>query len=204
MFTAQFLLTSLVVVMVPGTGVLYTISTGIARGRPASIAAAIGCTFGIVPHLLASGLGLSAVMHMSAGVFSILKYAGSAYLLYLAWQMWKDTGTIAIRRESTERSLLSVAWKGAAVNVLNPKLTVFFFAFLPQFIIPGAMSATQQLVGLSAVFMLMTLAVFCLYGLAASGARRVFGTTPKAVRWVQRSFAVVFAGMAVQLAFARR
>ncbi|MBP7892650.1 MAG: LysE family translocator [Firmicutes bacterium] len=207
MFTAQFLLTSLVVVLMPGTGTLYTISTGIARDWRASVAAAIGCTLGIVPHLLASALGLSTLMHMSAEVFSIVKHVGSAYLLYLAWQTWKDTGVVEIGRtgrEPIESSLVKVAWKGIALNVLNPKLTVFFLAFLPQFITCGGVSATQQFIGLSAVFMLMTLAVFCLYGFVASSARRVLGATPRAMRWVQRSFAVVFGGLAIELAFTRR
>jgi threonine/homoserine/homoserine lactone efflux protein len=172
MFTAKFLLTSLVVVLIPGTGVLYTISTGLARDRCASIAAALGCTFGIVPHLLASALGLSAIMHMGAAVFTVVKYAGSAYLLYLAWQMWKEKGALAAGRGPVETSLARVAWKGVVLNILNPKLTVFFLAFLPHFILPGAGSATGQLVGLSAVFMLMTFVVFCLYGLLASSGTR--------------------------------
>ena len=207
MFTTQFLLTSLVVVLMPGTGTLYTISTGIARDWRASIAAAIGCTFGIIPHLLASALGLSTLMHISAEVFSVVKYVGSAYLLYLAWQMWKETGGVEIGRlgrETTEPNLVQVAWKGIAINLLNPKLTAFFLAFLPQFITREGVSVTQQFLGLSVAFMLMTLAVFCMYGFIASGARRVLGAKPRAMRWVQRSFALVFGGLAVELAFTRR
>ncbi len=204
MFSTQFLITSLIVVLMPGTGAIYTISTGMAQSWRAGIAAAVGCTFGIVPHLLASILGLSAMMHMSAEVFSIVKYAGSAYLLYLAWQMWKDTGEVAFGPRSAGSSYAKVAWRGIVLNILNPKLTIFFLAFMPQFIKSGDMSATQQLVGLSAVFMLMTLAVFCVYGLIADGVRQVFGGMPKAMRWLQRSFAVVFAGLAAELAFSKR
>ncbi|BAS26764.1 LysE family translocator [Limnochorda pilosa] len=204
MLTTQFLLTSLIVVVMPGTGVLYTLSNGMARGGRAGIAAALGCTLGILPHLLASALGLSAIMHVSATVFSVVKYGGSAYLLFLAWQMWKETGALAIGHESTESSLVKVALRGVALNILNPKLTIFFLAFLPQFITPGVLSATRQLVGLSAVFMLMTLVVFCLYALLAGGARKALSAMPRSIRWIQRSFAVVFAGLAVELAFTRR
>lgn len=204
MFSTQFLLTSLIVVLMPGTGAIYTISTGMAQSWRAGIAAAVGCTLGIVPHLLASALGLSAMMHMSAQVFSVVKYAGSAYLLYLAWQMWRDTGELALKPKSAVSSYTKVAWKGIVLNILNPKLTIFFLAFMPQFIKSGDMSATRQLAGLSAVFMLMTLAVFCLYGLVAGGVRKVFGAMPTAMRWLQRSFAVVFAGLAAELAFSKR
>ncbi|HHW08667.1 MAG TPA: LysE family translocator [Firmicutes bacterium] len=204
MFTVHFLLTSLVVVLIPGTGTIYTVSTGLARNWRAGIAAAVGCTLGIVPHLLACALGLSALMHMSATVFSIIKYAGSAYLLYLAWQMWKDTGQVAIGREPAATNYVTVAWKGILLNILNPKLTIFFLAFLPQFITTGHLSALQQLVGLSAVFMLMTLIIFCIYGLIAGSIRTLFEAMPRAMRWMQRSFAVVFAGLAAELALTER
>lgn len=204
MLSTEFLVTALVVVLIPGTGVLYTVSTAIARDWRAGVAAAIGCTFGIVPHLLASAMGLSAVMQLGAEVFTAVKLAGSVYLLYLAWQMWKATGAFETSRGSSETGAVRVAFKGVALNVLNPKLTAFFLAFMPQFIDPRAASSTLQLLELSAVFMLMTLVVFCVYGIAASAARSAIRGGPKAMRWLRRSFAVVFAGLAVQLALSDR
>ncbi|NTW29124.1 MAG: LysE family translocator [Coriobacteriia bacterium] len=203
MFTAQFLLTALVVVLIPGTGALYTISTGIARGSRVGVAAAFGCTIGIVPHLLASALGLSAIINMGAQVFSGVKLAGACYLLYLAWQTWKEAGRFSAQGDTVERGLAEVAWRGVALNLLNPKLTIFFLAFLPNFITPGS-SAMQQLAGLSAVFMVMTFVVFSLYAVIASAARLIFSGTSQAMRWLQRSFAVVFAGLAVELALSDR
>ena len=97
MFTLEFLLTSLIVVLIPGTGVIFTISTGLAQGRRASFFASIGCTLGIVPHLLATVLGLSAVMHSSALAFQFLKYAGVAYLFYLAFATWRDRTPFAVQ-----------------------------------------------------------------------------------------------------------
>jgi threonine/homoserine/homoserine lactone efflux protein len=195
----EFLLTSLVVVLVPGTGVIYTVSTGLAQRWRASIAAAFGCTAGILPHLSASILGLSAILHMSALAFQVLKVVGSLYLLYLAWSMWQDTGTFKFDRPAQKTDAFQIALKGFLINILNPKLTMFFFAFLPLFVSPDAASPTQQMLGLSAVFMLMTLVIFALYGILASGISTYLINSPKAIRWMQRSFAVIFAALAIKL-----
>jgi len=204
MFNAEFLLTSLVVVLVPGTGVIYTVSTGLAQQWRASIAAAIGCTVGILPHLMASILGLSAILHMSARAFQVLKFAGSLYLLYLAWSMWRDTGKFKFDRPVSKNTAFQIALKGILINILNPKLTVFFFAFLPLFISPDAISPTQQMLALSAVFMGMTFVIFALYGILASGVSAYFTNSPKAVKRMQQSFAVIFAVLAAELALSER
>lgn len=201
MISTEFLITSLIVVLVPGTGVIYTVSTGLALRWRASIAAAIGCTAGIIPHLIASIVGLSAVMHHSAIVFQILKIAGSLYLLYLAWSMWRETGVIQLDGQTSSRSAVQIVIKGVLINLLNPKLALFFFAFLPQFISVDGSSPTQQMIGLSAIFMLMTLVIFNLYGILASGVSTYFLNSPKAMRTVQRAFALMFAGLALKLAF---
>ncbi len=199
MFNTEFLLTSLIVVIVPGTGVIYTVSTGLAQRWRASLAAALGCTMGIVPHLSASILGLSAILHMSALAFQTLKVAGSLYLLYLAWGMWQDRGALRFDRPAQKTNSFQIALKGVLINILNPKLTLFFFAFLPLFISPDAASPTQQMLGLSAVFMLMTLVIFAVYGILASGVSTYLINSPKAIRRVQQSFAVIFAGLAAKL-----
>ena len=195
----EFLLTSLVVVLIPGAGVIYTVSTGLAQRGRASIAAAIGCTAGILPHLAASILGLSAILHMSALAFQVLKVGGSLYLLYLAWSMWQDTGALKFDRTAKKTNAFQIALKGILINILNPKLTIFFFAFLPLFISPNAASPTRQMLGLSAVFMLMTLVIFAVYGILASGISAYLINSPRAIRRIQRSFAVIFAVLAARL-----
>src|SRR5262245_28382278 len=167
MFKPEFLLTSLIVVLVPGTGVVYTITTGLTLKWRASLAAAIGCTLGIVPHILASILGLSALMNISAQIFSVLKLAGAAYLLYLAWNMWREAGTLEINKKDIETSLTKIILKAIAINLLNPKLTIFFFAFLPLFVSKASSSPTMEMLLLSSVFMGLTLIVFALYGILA-------------------------------------
>jgi threonine/homoserine/homoserine lactone efflux protein len=204
MITPEFLLASLVVVLIPGTGVVYTITTGLTLKWRASLAAAIGCTLGTVPHILASILGVSALLNMSAQVFSLLKWAGSIYLLYLAWNMWREAGTLEVHTKSTETGISKIIVKAVAINLLNPKLTIFFFAFLPLFIASNSSSPTIQMVILSAVFMGITLIVFALYGILASGISAYLANSSKAVKRVQQTFAVILAGFAVQLGLSER
>jgi threonine/homoserine/homoserine lactone efflux protein len=204
MIKPEFLLTSLVVVLIPGTGVVYTITTGLTLKWRASLAAALGCTLGIVPHILASILGLSTLLNMSARIFSVLKLAGALYLLYIAWNMWREAGTLEIEQQSTETSVTKIILKAIAINLLNPKLTIFFFAFLPLFVSKDSASPTLEMIMLSAVFMGLTLIVFALYGILASGISAYLLNSSKAVKRLQQAFAVVLAGFAVKLAFSEK
>lgn len=204
MITTQFLLTALVVVLIPGTGVLYTVSTGLMSGWRASIAAAIGCTAGILPHILASILGLSALLHTSALAFQVVKFAGVAYLLYLAWSMWRQTGSVQFSTEGGMKSLRRVALRGILINILNPKLTIFFLAFLPLFVVPTAAAPLVQMGLLSAVFMAMTLVVFIGYGLFAHALSQRMTRSPRLITWLHRSCAALFAALGLRLALAER
>ena len=195
----EFLLTTLIVVLIPGTGAIYTVSTGLFYGWRASLAAALGCTLGIVPHLLVSIVGLSFVLHLSAVTFQILKFAGALYLLYLAWAMWREREAPSFSA-SPERSFRQTVGKAVLLNLLNPKLTVFFLAFLPVSISPNAASPLAELLLLSLVFMGLTLIVFALYGVMASSARQHVADSPRVVFWFRRAFAAVFAALAVRLA----
>lgn len=204
MINPEFLLSSLIVVLIPGTGVVYTITTGLTLKWRASIAAAIGCTLGIVPHILASILGLSALLNMSAQVFSALKIAGAMYLLYLAWNMWREAGKLEINKKSTETSVTQIVIKAIAINLLNPKLTIFFFAFLPLFVSKDSSSPTLEMITLSAVFMGMTFIIFVLYGILASGISTYLINSSKAVKRLQQAFAVILAAFAVKLALSEK
>jgi threonine/homoserine/homoserine lactone efflux protein len=200
MFNTEFLITSLIVVLIPGTGVIYTISAGLFLGWRASIVAALGCTAGIIPHLCACILGLSAILHMSAMIFQTVKYAGAAYLIYLAWSMWNDTGALKFDSPSHKNGLRQIATKGFLINILNPKLSIFFLAFLPLFVSSKALSPMFEMFILSVIFMAMTLIVFILYGILANGVRRYVVKSPRIVLWLQRSFAATFAALGIKLA----
>ena len=203
MFTPEFLITSLIVVLIPGTGVVFTVSTGLTQGRRASFFASVGCTLGIVPHLLATVLGLAAVMHTSALAFQALKFAGVAYLLFLAVATWRDRSAFAVQ-DVEEKNAAGIVLKAFLLNILNPKLTIFFLAFLPQFVDPNAGPALAQLVGMSAVFMAMTFAVFVVYGVLAHAFRRAVIESPRVQAWLRRGFAAAFAGLGLQLAASDR
>jgi threonine/homoserine/homoserine lactone efflux protein len=201
--SAEFLVTALVVVLVPGTGVIYTVSAGLFEGRRASVFAAIGCTLGIVPHLVASSLGISALMHMSAETFRLLKILGVLYLLYLAWSMWRSTGTLSVTESGRSNQARAIVIRGILINLLNPKLTLFFFAFMPQFLTNESAIAARMFL-LSGVFMGLTLVVFVIYGLLASKLRDRVISSPRIVEWLQRGFAGAFALLAARLAFQQR
>jgi threonine/homoserine/homoserine lactone efflux protein len=204
MITLNFLVTSLIVVLIPGTGVVFTVSTGLAAGRRASVFAALGCTAGIVPHLLATVLGLSALMHASALAFQVLKFAGVAYLLYLAIATWRDNTAFAPGAAAGRASARSLVTRAFLLNILNPKLTIFFLAFLPQFVAPDAASPLRDLLVLSGVFMAMTFVVFVLYGLLANAFRKAVIESPRVQAWLRRTFAAAFAGLGLNLALSER
>ncbi|QDH64528.1 LysE family translocator [Pseudomonas azotoformans] len=204
MLSLNFLVTCLIVVLIPGTGVIFTVSTGLTAGKRASVFAALGCTAGILPHLLTSVLGLSALLHTSALAFEVLKYAGVAYLLYLAYATWRDRSAFAMNDAPTVATARSLMLRGFLLNILNPKLTIFFLAFLPQFVAPGSTAPAVQMLVLSAVFMAMTFAVFVIYGLLANEFRRAVIESPRVQNWLRRSFAAAFAGLGLNLAFAQR
>jgi threonine/homoserine/homoserine lactone efflux protein len=178
----EFLVTTLVVVATPGTGVLYTLAAGLSRGTRASVIAAVGCTLGIVPHMLAAITGLAALLHTSALAFQILKYLGVAYLLYMAWTTLREKGALSVDGDEAPRSARKVITSGILINILNPKLTIFFFAFLPQF------------------FMLVTLIVFVVYGMFAAAVRSRVISRPGVMAWMRRVFAGSFVALAGRLA----
>ncbi|MGA7810849.1 LysE family translocator [Bradyrhizobium sp.] len=199
-----FLLTSLIVVVSPGTGVLYTLAVALTRGSRASVAAAFGCTLGIIPAMLAAMLGLAAVMHASALAFATLKWLGVVYLLYMAWQSLRETGALSVEPRLSARSSRQVIVTGFLINILNPKLSIFFLAFLPQFVAASEVHPLTRMVELSSAFMAMTFMVFMFYGLFAAGVRDRVVTRPRVMTWLRRAFAGGFALLGVRLAFAER
>jgi threonine/homoserine/homoserine lactone efflux protein len=198
----EFLITSLIVVASPGTGVLYTLGMGLSRGSRASVVAAFGCTLGIVPHMAAAILGLAAILHTSAVAFQTFKYLGVAYLLYMAWNALREHG--ALRVEHNARSAAQVTVTAILINILNPKLSIFFLAFLPQFIDASEPHPISQMLVLSGVFMLMTFVVFVGYGLFAASIRTHIISRPRVLTWMRRTFAGAFVALGAKLAFAER
>ena len=201
----EFLVTSLIVVVAPGAGVLFTLAAGLARGSRASVIAAFGCTLGIVPHMAAAIMGLAALLHTSALAFQILKYLGVAYLLYMAWSTLRERGALSVEvKENGPRSATQVIVAAILINSLNPKLSIFFLAFLPQFVSAGEPHPMARMLGLSAVFMLLTFVVFVGYGTFAAAVRSHVISRPRVLMWMRRSFAGAFAALGAKLALAER
>jgi threonine/homoserine/homoserine lactone efflux protein len=200
----EFLLTSLIVVASPGTGVLYTLAAGLSRGARASVLAALACTLGIIPHMVAAITGLAALLHTSALAFQTLKYLGVAYLLYMAWSTLQEQGALKIEKEIEPRSVRQVIVSGILINILNPKLSIFFFAFLPQFVNANEPRVLQHMLELSLIFMLLTLVVFICYGVFAASVRNHITSRPKVLMWMRRTFAGAFAALGIKLALSER
>lgn len=202
--STEYLITSLVVVLLPGTGVIYTLAIGIGRGWLASVAAAFGCTLGIVPAALASVIGLSAILHTSALLYQGMKLLGVLYLFYMAWSMLRDDSLLDVKPSAERNSLWRIAINGALLNVLNPKLSLFFLAFLPQFVSSGSRDTTLELVGLASIFMSLTFVVFVGYGACAALARDHVISRPRVMSWIKRSLAASFGVLGLKLALSER
>jgi len=200
----EFLATALVVVLVPGTGVIYTLATGLGQGKRAAIAAAFGCTLGILPAMLAAILGLAAVLHASALAFQVVKWAGVAFLLWLAWGTLKERGAFDVTPDRARRGYTAIMIRAVLLNTLNPKLSIFFLAFLPQFVDPAAAAPLAEMVVLSIVFMAMTFVVFVGYGFAASAVRARVLASARIMAWMRRTFAAAFVALGAKLALTAR
>ncbi|HEY8577944.1 MAG TPA: LysE family translocator [Devosia sp.] len=202
--SVEFLLTTFIVVASPGTGAIYTIAAGLGRGGKASLWAAFGCTVGIILHMIAAISGLAAILHTSALAFEIIKYLGVAYLLYMAWMTLKESGVLSVEGSRTEKSVAEVIVEAILINILNPKLSIFFFAFLPQFVPASSPNALNRMVELSSVFMLLTFVVFAVYGLFAASMRSHVISRPAVMTWMRRSFAAAFVALGAKLALTER
>jgi len=199
-----FLITALLVVASPGTGAIYTISTGLSHGIRRGLIAAAGCTLGILPHMLAAILGLATVFRTSALAFEILKVIGAAYLLYMAWNALRDARMLEIKDSGKAQRPGKIIASAVLVNLLNPKLPVFFLAFLPQFVPANDPSPIASMIALSTVFMTMTLVVFALYGSFAALMRTHVLSRPAVLTWMRRSFAACFALLGLRLLVSQR
>ncbi len=202
--SSEFLITSLIVVISPGTGALYTIATGLGSGVKQSLIAAVGCTLGIIPHMLAAITGLAAIFHTSAAAFGIIKFLGVIWLLYMAWITLKQNGPLQVESTSETATPLKVIVHAVLINLLNPKLSLFFLAFLPQFISTETISPTNDMLILSGIFMLMTLLIFMLYGVFSSFMRGHILSRPKVMRILRASFSLSFIGLGIKLILTQR
>lgn len=204
--TLDFWIASIVVTATPGPGALFTIAAALSRGVRVGLVAAAGCTLGIVPHMALALSGAAAVLAASSVAFEVMKWFGVTYLLYLAWGTWRERGVLAPAQDDDQRGASPGRMISGAVlvNLLNPKLTLFFLVFLPIFVDPHAPGALFGMAILGGAFMAVTLAIFAVYGMCAGWLGRYVVGSPVAMMWISRLFALSFLGLAVVLALAQR
>lgn len=198
----EFLLTALIVCLVPGIGVVYTLSATLGAGFRAGIMASAGCTIATVLHLVVALSGLAAVLYTSAILFQAIKYAGVAYLIWMAWAILGDRGSLSVKAAEPQSARVVVR-RGIALNILNPKLPLFFIAFLPQFLPAEKAGALPAMIELGLAFSALTFLTFAGYAaLAALGRNAVLGR-PAVLLWLKRAFAASFAALGLRLALER-
>ena len=200
----DFYLTSLIIVATPGTGALYTLTVALSGGGRAAAIAAFGCTLGVLPHMAAASFGLAAILAANESLFQAVKIAGVIYLLYMAVSLWRG-GEVEVRLDKSRQDKAGrIIGKAVLINLLNPKLSLFFLAFLPQFVDGNDAHAIRQFILCSGLFMAMTFIVFALYGWMASGLRKHILSKPRAVKTLYKGFSASFLLMSIRLALAER
>ncbi|OLP44359.1 LysE family translocator [Rhizobium oryziradicis] len=202
--TPDFFVTSLIIVATPGTGVIYTLSKALSGGTKSAVVAAFGCTLGILPHMLAASLGLTALLATHETLFQLLKIAGVIYLLYMALSLWSG-GTISLEHDGHQREKSGdIIVRAVLINLLNPKLSLFFLAFLPQFVPVDDQTPLRLFAIHSMIFMTLTFIVFAIYGSLAASLRRYVFTKPNVMKRIFQGFSAAFLLMSIKLAFSSR
>jgi len=196
----DYLLTALVVCVSPGIGVVYTLSMALGGGLRAGFWAALGCTMATVLHMLVAMAGLAALLHASALLFQAVKFAGAAYLLWMAWSVLRDRAGMSVA-PAVPMPASRIVRRAVVLNLLNPKLPLFFMAFLPQFM--PADSGAALMAELGAGFSAVTFLTFLGYAGLAAGGRDALLASGRVMRWLRRAFAASFAALGLRLAMER-
>ncbi len=199
-----FLGASVLLTLAPGPDNTFVIAQGLSRGRKAAMITALGMCSGISVHTTAASLGISTLLYSSAVAFRLLKYAGAVYLLYLAYKAVQEHSIWLAQNEGTPPRLLSLFRRGFIMNVLNPKVALFFLAFLPQFIGPDGISAPLQMMILGLIFMVQGVIIFCAIGFLSGSVGNVLLKYPAISKYFAWLTAGVFVCLGLRLAFARR
>ncbi|QQP95475.1 LysE family translocator [Lysobacter enzymogenes] len=199
-----FFATALFLAVVPGPDNVFVLTQSALRGKRAGLWVVLGLCTGLLVHTAAVALGVAALFERSRVAYELLKYAGAAYLLYLAWQSLRAPAMRVGDGEGARGGAGKLYLRGIVMNVANPKVSIFFLAFLPQFVDQQAGPVTLQMLALGATFIVATALVFGALALSAGAIGRHLVRSERAQRWMNRVAATVFAGLAVKLATAQR
>ena len=199
-----FFTTSLILALSPGPDNLFVMAQSARTGRKSGLFVTLGLATGLIGHTVAVAFGLAAILRASSLAFTILKFIGAAYLLYLAWQAFRAGAATANKGDVEVFSRGSIYRRGIIMNLTNPKVSLFFMAFLPQFADPRHGSMMLQFFQLGAVFIMATILVFSVISFIAGGVGEKFSNSPLAQKIVNRTASAVFIGLAVKLALSER
>ena len=199
-----FSFATLLVVIAPGPGMLFVISRGLANGRKAGVISALGTSTGIAIHILAAAFGLSLIIYATEVGFQIMKWVGGLYLLFLAWKAFTHRQGLLIDSDKSDTSHTSLFWQGILVNALNPKVALFFMAFIPQFVKPASWSIPVQTIVLGSIFMVFTVIIFIVYGVSASMIRKWVIERPRVHKVIDWTTGSLFVFLGIRLALSNR
>ncbi len=201
---SAFFITSVVLAMAPGPDNMFVLTQAALRGRFAGVLVTLGLATGLLLHTAAVSLGVAALFQASSVAFTVLKLIGAAYLVYLAWQAFQAGAAQVDGQGRQPLSRWQLYRRGIIMNVTNPKVSIFFLAFLPQFVNPESNGLTTQLLLLGAVFIVATLVVFGGLALAAGSFGNWLSGSERAQKIMHRIAGVVFIGLAIKLATTQR
>lgn len=199
MISLSFITTSLLIILLPGVGAIYTLSTGLTLGKGKGVVAAIGCTLSIIPHLCLGIIGIFIVTLLNPRIIFSLQILGGCYLIYLGLKMIISTNDIELTNTSLRTKNSKIIIQAILINLLNPKLTLFFLSFLPQFLDPKVSNNLENTIVLGLVFTLLSLVIFIFYGLLAGSLKHIIEEKPKSLILVQRVFGMIFIVFALRL-----
>ena len=199
-----FIAASWALIIAPGPDMLYVITRGMAHGRRAGILSAIGVICGILVHTTAAAFGLTLIFQTSAYAFLVVKYLGAIYLIYLGIKAWRDKNVFRFQPSSSPVSFHRLFWQGVLSNVLNPKIAIFFLAFLPQFVDKTASQVTLQLIVLGLTFAILGLGFLLVVGYSSGAIGSWITRRPGYTQFLGRLSGGILIGLGVRLALTER
>lgn len=201
---ALFMGISWALIIAPGPDMFYVITRGMAHGPKAGMLSAIGVVCGILVHTTAAALGLTLIVQSSTSAFLLVKFAGATYLLYLGIKAWRDKNTFSLPSQIAVMNTYALFWQGMLSNVLNPKIAIFFLAFLPQFVDRGGSHIALQMVILGLTFAMMGLCFLLVVGYSSGVVAGWLTHRPHYIQYLQRLAGGILIGLGIRLAFTER
>jgi len=201
----MFIVASFILCLIPGPDNIYVLTQGMTKSKKAAFITALGLTTGLIVHTSAAAFGISVIFQTSEVAFNLVKYVGAAYLIYIAYQAFIHRNEpLDLSVQNSTKELKKLFFKGFVMNILNPKVSIFFLAFLPQFVTPENGNIPLQMIVLGLVFMALTIIVFSAIGVAGNMLSAKLIEKPSIVKYMNILTSLVLVALGLKLAFASR